>query len=129
MCVFARGFVCLSLCVCVCSSLPVRGRLNACVCACTCMCVQVWAGVLSSGPNGQVIRNTYQHKNDTSMHDDIGEALVSVCEGTPGGVLVFFPSYATMDQLEKRWQVRLCVCVCVALRACMCMQRYSKVLL
>ena len=40
------------------------------------------------------------------FQDSVGSAMLAICQTVPGGVLMFVPSYALMDKLTRRWQVR-----------------------
>lgn len=41
--------------------------------------------------------------NDTEILKDSGKVLAKIAEHTPGGVLVFFPSYKLMNQCLEAW--------------------------
>lgn len=36
--------------------------------------------------------------------DSIGTSLEEICKASPGGCLVFFPSYKLLDKVSTRWQ-------------------------
>ena len=65
---------------------------------------QVWAGSLSRGPGGMELYATYHNVNDCRFQDAVGHVLVKLCHVVPNGMLVFFPSYATLDRLYERWE-------------------------
>lgn len=65
---------------------------------------QVFAGVISTTPQGQPLVATYQHTGKSSFQDSIGKIILSACEVVPDGLLVFFPSYALLDKLIARWK-------------------------
>ena len=35
--------------------------------------------------------------------DSLGQALASLCNVVPAGVVCFFPSYAYLDHVHQRW--------------------------
>ena len=46
------------------------------------------------------------HKHvDDGYYDVIGVALLGLCAATPGGVLVFLPSYQALDRVIARWKL------------------------
>lgn len=36
--------------------------------------------------------------------DELGNAVIGLCNVIPGGVVCFFPSYGYMQQVYDRWQ-------------------------
>ena len=38
------------------------------------------------------------------MQDELGRSIAKVASRVPGGMLIFYPSYALMDQIYTRWQ-------------------------
>ncbi len=65
---------------------------------------QIWAGVVSCGPGGIKLESTYQNRNNKDHIRDLGQALVNFCRLVPDGLLVFFPSYTTLDVCVNAWQ-------------------------
>lgn len=66
---------------------------------------QVWVGTLASGPSGSAVNASYQSSETFTFQDEVGKAVLNICETVPHGVLCFFPSYNMLDKLSKRWQV------------------------
>lgn len=64
---------------------------------------QVWSGSLACGLTGRELTATFKHVSTDSFKDDVGEVLVKLCHVVPNGLLVFFPSYATLSKLIERW--------------------------
>ncbi|KAI9023639.1 helicase C-terminal domain-containing protein [Phycomyces nitens] len=64
---------------------------------------QVWVRVIPTGPNNVLFKGIYSQIESFSYQDDVGEALCQIAETVPFGVLVFMPSYSTLDKLKKRW--------------------------
>lgn len=65
---------------------------------------QILAHVVSAGPTGQRINCTFKHTDDPSFQDELGAIALSICQRTPAGVLMFFPSYALLDKVAARWR-------------------------
>lgn len=65
---------------------------------------QVWVGVVSKGPQGNVLNSSYKTRNDTKYIQDLGYAIVNYTRMIPDGLLVFFPSYSVMRQSIEAWK-------------------------
>lgn len=68
------------------------------------------AWTLSTGPTGKTFEFTYGKRGGREgeeMLDDLGRALLNICGAVPDGVVVFFPSYAFLDTIIKRWHIVL----------------------
>ena len=65
---------------------------------------QVCIGVLSKGNSNQDFTFTYKSRSDEDMLLDLGESIAQIVSVTPGGVLIFFPSYYLMQQADKVWE-------------------------
>lgn len=68
--------------------------------------LQVFARVASHGLDNRKLRATYKEADQLEYQDSLGQLVLAVANTTPDGVLLFLPSYALMDKLSKRWQVR-----------------------
>ena len=49
---------------------------------------------------------TYEKRNSPSMIDMLGECIIELSVAVPDGLVVFFPSYAYLDQVIGRWQIK-----------------------
>ncbi len=75
---------------------------------------QVWVGAIGTGPGGQRLSSTYEVRETTAYKDDLGRSVLKILEmmskcgnnrvGLQGGVLIFFPSYKAMEDMERRWK-------------------------
>jgi hypothetical protein len=65
---------------------------------------QVWAGVVGVGPRGHPLQGVYRHARTPEYQDEVGAAVGAACTTIPDGVLLFLPSYSTLDGLCTRWQ-------------------------
>ncbi|KAI9886565.1 MAG: hypothetical protein M1823_001607 [Watsoniomyces obsoletus] len=59
---------------------------------------------VSNSPGGREFEFTFEKRNTPSMIDDAGQAVLNLCRVVPDGLVVFFPSYAYLDELMKRWE-------------------------
>lgn len=64
---------------------------------------------MSHGLDGRRLRATYKEADQLEYQDSLGQLLLAVAATVPDGLLLFLPSYALMEKLSKRWQVRFCV--------------------
>ena len=89
---------------------------------------QLWVAAVGCGPLGQVRLNgsnrntsagkkkrkrnardffnqtTYRKTPQTKYYEEIGHAIVGICEAVPDGVVVFVPSYAKLKSMVKCWK-------------------------
>ncbi|XP_055350656.1 Fanconi anemia group J protein homolog [Paramacrobiotus metropolitanus] len=66
---------------------------------------QVWAGVIGQGPARTTLCGTYKNVQTLAYQDDLGNAVLQVCQAVPKGVLCFFTSYKAMDTMITRWKL------------------------
>lgn len=59
---------------------------------------------VAKGPVGIEFDFTYQKRNSSNTIEALGHCLVELCNFVPDGLVVFFPSYAYLDQVVLRWQ-------------------------
>ena len=66
---------------------------------------QLWIGAVSKGPNPETdLCATYKNQQSLAYQDSLGMAILSFLKVIPGGILVFFPSYALLERLQLRWE-------------------------
>ncbi|CAI2380171.1 unnamed protein product [Moneuplotes crassus] len=65
---------------------------------------QFLVNVITKGPDTEGFNFTYKQRENREMQKDLGEALLQICQISPGGVLCFFPSYALMNKLKQSWE-------------------------
>ncbi|RKF54277.1 ATP-dependent DNA helicase CHL1 [Erysiphe neolycopersici] len=58
---------------------------------------------ISRGPSGQDFEFTFGRRNNGNMIDDLGRAILNICQVVPDGVIVFFPSYHYLNSVLARW--------------------------
>jgi len=65
---------------------------------------QLLIGSLSKGPGSVKMNATFKESNSEKFQDSLGQLILDSCRNVKFGVLCFFPSYAFMDKLKKRWE-------------------------
>ncbi|ETL36675.1 hypothetical protein F442_11679 [Phytophthora nicotianae P10297] len=65
---------------------------------------QVFVGALMNGPGGVDLLSTYKNQQNFQYQDSMGYLLLQYAQMIPGGILMFFPSYALMGILKARWE-------------------------
>ena len=60
--------------------------------------------VLSNGIKNTTFNFSYQNRENTSVFEDLGHTIMRIAEKTPGGILMFFPSYRLMETCYEAWQ-------------------------
>jgi hypothetical protein len=78
---------------------------------------QIWIGAFGSGIQGKLLNSSYNTAQTNDYKDDLGESILKICQAVlgrgsgnlhgpelKGGILVFFPSYTSMESLVKRWK-------------------------
>ncbi|GAA5928913.1 DNA helicase [Sporobolomyces koalae] len=58
---------------------------------------------VAKGPTGVQFEFTYSRRKDEKLLDELGSAIVSIAAITPKGIVVFFPSYEFLYQVQARW--------------------------
>ncbi|CAI5977586.1 unnamed protein product [Closterium sp. NIES-64] len=59
---------------------------------------------VAKGPSGKNLDFTFQSRSDPAMIAELGRLLVNVCSVAPGGIVVFFPSFAYLQEVLSAWQ-------------------------
>jgi Rad3-related DNA helicase len=58
-----------------------------------------------SGLGGESIFNfSYQNRDNEGVLVDLGRSVCKIAETTPGGMLIFFPSYRVMEKCHEVWE-------------------------
>ena len=58
---------------------------------------QLFVGTLNKTIGGTQIKNTYANRENAEMFRGMGAALAKIKEFSPGGMLVFHPTYSLMN--------------------------------
>ena len=64
----------------------------------------VWASVVSTGPLGTRLNSSFRTRESSEYKADLGCLVASVAAAAPGGLLVFFPSYAALGSAVSHWK-------------------------
>jgi regulator of telomere elongation helicase 1 len=65
---------------------------------------QVLISILKKGVDGQCFDFSYKNRESLPMILDLGKTVAQVAKMTPGGMLVFFPSYGLLEQCFELWE-------------------------
>ena len=49
--------------------------------------------IITHGVNGNELNFSHKYRDDETAQLDLGETIFKIIEITPGGILLFFPSY------------------------------------
>ncbi|KAJ3224375.1 Fanconi anemia group J protein [Clydaea vesicula] len=60
------------------------------------------SGIVSE--NGYDFIGTYKNVDTFEYQDNLGNCLLKIISNVPNGVLIFFPAYAWIDKMVKRWK-------------------------
>jgi len=66
-------------------------------------------GTAAEWQTGTGLKAVYSTTQTSTYKDGLGVSLCSIAETIPGGMLVFFPSYALLDACVSRWQETGCL--------------------
>jgi chromosome transmission fidelity protein 1 len=64
---------------------------------------------LSRGPSGVTFDFTYQTRDTAALMDELGRAILNLCNVVPGGVVCFLPSYEYEKRLYTHWTTTGCL--------------------
>lgn len=64
----------------------------------------ILARALAIGPSGYRLEFKYEQRNDMKMLDEYGAALLNCVNLVSKGLVVFVPSYASLDLFLQRWE-------------------------
>lgn len=59
---------------------------------------------VATASDGTIFEFTFEKRGSTRVLDALGESLISLAARVPDGMIVFFPSYAYLDQVVNRWK-------------------------
>ncbi|GBG29891.1 Regulator of telomere elongation helicase 1 [Hondaea fermentalgiana] len=65
---------------------------------------QVLVRVVGKGISGKKLTSTYQHRDSPAYLSELGNTIASFVRVVPDGMLVFFPSYHTMQTALRAWR-------------------------
>jgi len=65
---------------------------------------QLIVGVVPRGPMRHPLNSSYAHRSTAQYKQELGSAVRNLAKLVPDGLLVFFPSYAVMDDCVGFWK-------------------------
>lgn len=63
----------------------------------------MYAEAIAKGPSGCEFNFTFEQRSNEFMILELGRLLIRVCQVTPDGIVVFFPSYEYLRQVVGVW--------------------------
>ena len=64
----------------------------------------ILARAVGKGPSGIKLEFNYSQRGDLKMLDEYGSVLLNIVKIVAKGIVVFLPSYASLDLLIQRWE-------------------------
>jgi regulator of telomere elongation helicase 1 len=64
---------------------------------------QIWVGVLPTAVNGETLNSAFTNRSELYTQS-LGHTLTNISRISPGGLLVFFPSYRMMEDCIEMWK-------------------------
>jgi regulator of telomere elongation helicase 1 len=65
---------------------------------------QIFVAAVCRGPASHELKSTYEKRDDAGYISDLGNSIVNIAKTVPGGILVFFTSYAVLQQTVDKWK-------------------------
>ncbi|KAG0635677.1 putative ATP-dependent RNA helicase chl1 [Tuber brumale] len=59
---------------------------------------------VTKGPGGREFEFTFEKRMQPAMIEELGRAIVNLCQVIPHGVVCFFPSYAYLEFVVSQWR-------------------------
>lgn len=66
---------------------------------------QVLVAALQNGPNGNKLSSSFENRTRVDYVYDLGNTIANFVRTVPDGVLVFFPSYGTLEFCVDKWKI------------------------
>lgn len=74
--------------------------------------------VIGAGPSGKKLEFTHRSRSDVTIIDELGKTTLEIVASSPGGVVLFFASYAFMTIVTDRWKASGCAEEIAAVKPC-----------
>jgi len=58
---------------------------------------------VTRGPTGSLLEFKYGQQADPRLLNELGQLILNLCNVVPGGMVVFFPSYSSLNLARKAW--------------------------
>lgn len=85
--------------------------------------------ILSKGPTNTAFRFDYNSQTKIDLIDELGRVVLNYSMITPGGIVVFFPSYRYLSSAYSRWTSTGVIVSVQETKKVFCESRTSKNLL
>jgi len=59
--------------------------------------------LLTKGPSGSNIEFKFAQQSDPQVISELGQVILNFCNIVPGGMVVFFPSYTSLNFAREAW--------------------------
>ena len=67
---------------------------------------QVYVTCLTKGFNGIETKNIFANRENASMYHGMATSIAKIKSVTPGGMLIFHPTYALMNKMREYWKIQ-----------------------
>ncbi|KAJ8952435.1 hypothetical protein NQ318_014527, partial [Aromia moschata] len=65
---------------------------------------QICVKIISSGPDTEMLNSNFKNRDNPKYMGSLGRSVLNLCRVIPHGLLIFFPSYPTMEKCAQYWQ-------------------------
>lgn len=65
---------------------------------------QVTINIVKKGIQNSLFNFSYTNRGNSNALQDLGMTISNICALTPGGILIFFPSYYLMEECYTQWE-------------------------
>jgi chromosome transmission fidelity protein 1 len=59
--------------------------------------------LLTKGPSGLDLEFKFAQQSNRQVVSELGQIVLNFCNVVPGGMVVFFPSYASLNYAREAW--------------------------
>ncbi|KAG6332133.1 hypothetical protein ID866_6952 [Astraeus odoratus] len=60
--------------------------------------------MLTKGPSGSLLEFKYEQQSNLQVLKELGQVILNLCNIVPRGMVVFFPSYASLGSARRAWE-------------------------
>lgn len=65
---------------------------------------QIYIAAVCRGPSDHLLNSSYKNRGSAGYVSDLGASIIGIARVTPGGILVFFTSYALLEHYITEWK-------------------------
>jgi chromosome transmission fidelity protein 1 len=59
--------------------------------------------LLTKGPSGSNLEFKFAQQSDRHVVSELGQVVLNFCNVVPGGMIIFFPSYTSLNFAQEVW--------------------------